>query len=123
VSIIRVDRGDFWNHWTTLNVAVDKAGLFSAWYRALEEAALELDGGALGDLSRSLAGLRPDAVPEELRKLADRMSALGKDRGEPGVPQTVQGKQPHEIVRKVRERIISAGFPLPEIARMSPISS
>jgi hypothetical protein len=104
---------EFWAKWADPLIDVRQEDLCAAWYRVIEEAALELEGGALGDLSRATAHFKPTPATDRLQKLAERLRAKGEDGGESGISQTIAGVKPSEILLKLRGRIQAAGYPIP----------
>lgn len=117
VNAVLINWNAFWDDWTKLKAQVDEPGICAAWYRVLEEAAEEAEGGALGHLSRALAQKDPSQIPEGLKRIAADQKDLAERAGEPGMAQMFLNMKPHEVLSRVRARITAANISLPRIYR------
>jgi hypothetical protein len=117
VNAVLINWHAFWDDWAKLDIQVDEPGICAAWYRVLEEAAQEAEGGALGHLSRVLAQKDPAHLSEGLKKMAARQKDLAERAGEPGTPQMFLNMKPHEVLSRVGARITAANISLPLIYR------
>ena len=119
VDRVVVDWPLFWDHWIDrVHVAVDEAGLCAAWYLVLHEAVAEVEGGVLGELKRVIARMPANPARAGLVESVEGMAEVGRMRGEPGEPLTLDF-EPHTVLLRVGRRIQEAGFHLPMVRRLN----
>lgn len=119
IDRVVVDWSSFWDYWIDqLRVSVDDAGLSTAWYLVLYEAAAEAEGGALGELKRVIARRPPDSASADLAESVEAMAEVGRLRGEPGEPLSLDF-QPQTVVQRVAGRMQEAGFHRPVVRRLN----
>jgi hypothetical protein len=117
VDRIVVDWSAFWDYWIDrLRVAVDESSLCTAWYLVLHEAVAEVEGGALGELKRVIAQWPAGAVSADLVESVVAMAEVGRRRGEPGEPLSLDF-EPQTVLQGVGNRMQEAGFDLPKVQR------
>src|SRR5258708_34068332 len=85
--------------------------LYAAWWRAIDEAAREVEAGALGELSRSLDQQTTDKIPESLKELAESMRQEEEGNGESGTVRLVDGKRPRDIGLSLANRVDAGQIP------------
>ncbi len=117
ITTVRSQWGDFWQHWSTLPIDLERRDVAVAWYLAVSEAVEEAEGGSLGSLERSLSKMQPRDGSRGISSLAAYLAQGGTAAGEPGKGRLVGGKEPREIELKLRTRMADAGVPLPIISK------
>jgi hypothetical protein len=124
VQMVPVDWGEFWTGWGEIPPAYDvnngwECGLAYAWLLALEEAAMELDGGPFSSMAETFSIIGDERLAMHLRDEAhsrQEIHARSADgstlRGE-SFASDVRNPNSHTVLTKVRDAIVLREWDLP----------